>query len=206
MTTINISELSLDNIGAWPQVIKLITIVIVASSLMGLSYWFIMRHQLERLNTLHSEELTLREEFESKQHSAANLQAYKQQLGLMQQRFGVLLRQLPSKTEVPGLLEDISKTGVRSGLHFHLFDPLQEIEHDFYVELPIKIMVEGNYHQLAIFISRIARLSRIVTLHDFIIEPGKKGRNVSNPKLLMMKITAKIYRYQEANEVMENGQ
>jgi type IV pilus assembly protein PilO len=145
---------------------------------------------------LQKQEVSLKTDFENKQHQAANLQAYRNQLELMNARFGAMLKQLPAKNEMPGLLEEISKTGVASGLKFELFAPQPEIKHDFYVELPIKISVIGTYMQLAMFLSRVAEMSRIVTLHEFTISgvSSKDNKPVSEDELVMS-ITAKIYRY-----------
>jgi len=136
----------------------------------------------------------LRLDFEKKQHQAANLQQYKAQLVELKKRFSKMLQQLPSKNEMDKLLEDISKTGIASGLKFTLFDPANEVEHDFYVELPINVKVEGNYHQLAVFLSRVAAMGRIVTLHDFAINV-KEGKKKQGRDDLVMQVTAKIYRY-----------
>ena len=145
---------------------------------------------------MQTKEVSLRSDFESKQHQAANLQAYRNQLQLMNERFGTMLKQLPAKNEMPGLLEEISKTGITSGLKFELFAPQPEVQHDFYIELPIKIIVEGNYMQLALFLSRVAEMNRIVTLHEFSIEglSSKDSKTISED-VLVMNITAKIYRY-----------
>ena len=141
----------------------------------------------------------MKTQFEQKQREASNLQAYRNQMAIMEERFGTMLKQLPTQNEMPGLLEDISKTGIASGLTFQSFTPMPEIQHDFYIELPIKIAVNGNYHQIAIFLSRVAEMGRIVTLHDFVVGRGMLG-NLSLQKdesgdKLTMEMTAKIYRY-----------
>ena len=198
MTNLNLSELTLDNIAEWPKPVKYGLSGLLAVIIIGFGYWFIVKPNLEIYYSLQKEEKKLRTDFEFKQSQAVNLQAYKNQLKLLRQRFGNMLAQLPGKHEMPGLLEDISKTGIASGLSFELFAPQSEIEHDFYIEMPIKIVVDGTYHQLAIFLSRIAQMSRIVTLHDFeIIKPIETGNEPSqNPSdALEMAITAKIYRY-----------
>jgi type IV pilus assembly protein PilO len=114
----------------------------------------------------------------------------------MNERFGAMLKLLPAKNEMPGLLEEISKTGVTVGLKFDLFAPQPEIKHDFYIEVPIKITVVGSYMQLATFLSRVAEMSRIVTLHEFTIS-GLSSKDTKTPSedILVMSITAKIYRY-----------
>lgn len=196
MNNINLSELTFDNIGHWPAPVKIAAVAISAVLVMALGYWVLIKPNLETLETLKQQEVNLKSEFELKQHQAANLQKLRNQLQLMQEKFGAMLKRLPSKHEMPGLLEDISKTGITSGLKFELFAPQGEVEHDFYIEQPIKIQVVGNYHQLAIFLSRVAQMSRIVTMHDFTLE-GVKTKNKKEPSdnLLLMDMTAKIYRY-----------
>ena len=196
MNNINLNELTLDNIGQWPMVIKLALVGILSVLLIGLGYWVLIKPNFEQYEVFQQEEKNLRLEFETKANQAANLQAYRNQLELMQQKFGAMLRQLPAQHEMPGLLEDISKTGIASGLKFELFAPQPEVNYDFYIELPIKIKVVGDYHELAIFLSRVAEMSRIVTLHDFAIERVvDKDTKASSGHELMMDITAKIYRY-----------
>lgn len=196
MNTVNLRELTLENIGQWPIAIKIGVIAGLSFLIIALGYWVIIKGNFEQYETLQAQEVTLKEEFEKKQHQASNLQAYRNQLQLMNERFGTMLKQLPAKNEMPGLLEEISKTGVASGLKFQLFAPQTEVVHDFYIELPIKITVVGNYMQLAIFLSRVAEMNRIVTLHEFSIqgESSKDKKTVSEDELVM-NITAKIYRY-----------
>jgi type IV pilus assembly protein PilO len=196
MNSINLSDLSFDNVGQWPLPIKLSSILGLGLLIIGLGYWFFISASFEQLDKLQTQETTLKTDFEVKQNQAANLQAYRNQLELMNERFGTMLKQLPAKNEMPGLLEEISKTGVASGLRFELFAPQPEIRHDFYVELPIKITVVGSYMQLAIFLSRVAEMNRIVTLHEFSISGvSSKGSKVASEDDLEMNITAKIYRY-----------
>jgi type IV pilus assembly protein PilO len=115
---------------------------------------------------------------------------------LMEERFGDMLKQLPTQNEMPGMLEDISKTGIASGLTFTLFAPMPEVPHDFYIELPIKIVVAGNYQQFAVFLSRIGQMSRIITLHDFSLDEAKAEKDTkASDGLISMQLTAKIYRY-----------
>lgn len=196
MNSINLSDLNLDNLGQWPLPVKLGLILSSVVLILGLSYWVFTQPNFDKLAVLVLEEKSLRADFEQKQAQAANIAGYRAQLAQMETRFGDMLKQLPAENEMPGLLEDISKTGIASGLRFELFAPQAEIVHDFYVELPIKIKVVGNYEQLATFLSRIAEMSRIVTLHDF----GIQGASLGNPTGtsgdgLVMEITAKIYRY-----------
>ena len=193
---LNLNELTLDNIGQWPQLAKIGIVSFLSLLLIGLGYWLIIKPNFDQYNTLAIEEISLKSDFELKQTQASSLDAYRNQLQIMQERFGNMLKQLPTQNEMPGLLEDISKTGLASGLAFELFAPMPEVQHDFYIELPIKIAVVGNYHQFAVFLSRVALMNRIVTLHDFVIEGESPELQKINPgALLNMQITAKIYRY-----------
>lgn len=204
MSNFNLNDLNLDDIGQWPTPAKVALIAILSSFVVFLGYWFLVKPNFDDYDTLQVKQQELRETFESKQGQAVNLQAYINQMQIMKDRFGAMLRQLPAENEMPGLLEDISRTGVASGLSFELFAPKPEIKHDFYTELPIDIIVYGSYHQLALFLSRVGQLDRIVTLHDLSVEPlQNKTQNVianglkkgSGDGMLEMKITAKIYRY-----------
>jgi type IV pilus assembly protein PilO len=223
----NINELSLDNIGSWPPLVKIIASVLVFVIVLVLGFVFDLKSNIQQLDRDEEKEISLREDFETKQHRAASLDAYKLQLLKIRKTFGELLQELPSKNEVPGLLEDISKSGLSAGLEFKLFDPQDEVIHDFYAELPIQIVVTGNYHQFGDFVSKLASLNRIVTLHDFDIKkntgeagggapgapPAKKDNtaNASTPDAktavdpLMMTITAKTYRYVEEAEAKKNA-
>lgn len=196
MNTINLNELTLDNIGQWPVPVKIGVLVGMSILIIGLGYWLIVKSNFEQYHTLQDQEVTLKQDFETKQRQAANLQSYRNQLVLINERFGAMLKQLPAKNEMPGLLEEISKTGIASGLKFALFAPDKEVEHDFYIELPIKIQVVGTYFQLAVFLSRVAEMNRIVTLHEFsIVGVSSKDSKVVSEDELVMDITAKIYRY-----------
>ena len=199
MINLNLNELTLENVGQWPNLVKIGVAVFLSFLLIGLGYWLIIKDNFEQYDVLKAQEGTLKSDFEFKQHQASNLQAYRNQMEIMEERFGNMLKQLPTQNEMPGLLEDISKTGIASGLTFELFAPLPEVLHDFYIELPIKTSVIGNYHQFAVFLSRVAQMSRIVTLHDFVIGRGgateaDKMKNTSADQL-NMEMTAKIYRY-----------
>ncbi|MEX1265495.1 MAG: type 4a pilus biogenesis protein PilO, partial [Woeseia sp.] len=154
-------------------------------------YWFIIGDKGPLLERAEAEEQTLRTTFESKQRKAANYDAYRAQLAQMEQSFGTMLRQLPGETEIPSLIVDISQTGLAAGLQEKLFQPQPEIQRDFYAEKPIKISLSGGYHEIANFVSGIAALPRIVTLHDIVITPDQ--RETFNR--LTMEVTAKTYRY-----------
>lgn len=196
MMNVNLNELALENLGQWPKIVKISAIGLVFLIIVSLGYWLFVKAIFEQYDALKAEEATLRVTFELKQRQASNLDAYRNQMLLMEERFGDMLKQLPTQNEMPGLLEDISKTGIASGLTFTLFAPMPEVPHDFYIELPIKIVVTGNYQQFAVFLSRIGQMSRIITLHDFVLEGVKTESKTNNPDgLLSMQLTAKIYRY-----------
>lgn len=202
---INLSELTVENVGAWPQQIKIAVLCICCVLLLAFGYWFDTRTQLAQLRMKKFTEQELLQQIEIKNQLAINLPAYKKQLKDMRRSFKAMLQQLPGRTEVPGLLEDISKAGVASGLEFNLFKPLPEIQREFYAELPIEISVIGSYHQLGQFVSKVSTLSRIVTLHDYTIGPlpssasssARKDESYSGSEKLIMSITAKTYRYTE---------
>lgn len=199
---LNLNELDLDinEIGNWPWLAKGVMIFFIAVGILVFGFWLDTKKQLRVLEQHEKEEQTLRQTFEYKQHQAANLELYKEQIKTMKASFGALLRQLPEKTEVPGLLEDISHQGLATGLEFRTIRLLPEQEIDFYVELPIEIAVIGQYHQFAEFVSNIASLPRIVTLHDFVI---KRLAQDDAQERLMMNITAKTYRYTAEGELDE---
>ena len=190
---IDIHELDTHNIGSWPPAIKLLLGVLVMLLVLALGYSFSTSEVQSQLELKREEETALKEQFATKARMAANLQLYTQQLQEMENSFGVLLRQLPSDTEVPGLLEDITRTGLASGLEFEEIKLLPEVARPFYIELPIQITVTGAYHDLATFVSGVAGLPRIVTLHDFDLAPANPG---GGPKL-RMSILAKTYRYND---------
>ncbi len=191
----DLSDLDFDNVGSWPMAVKAIIWIVVFLVCLGLGYKLHLSGLQQNLTQIEQKETTLRSEFKDKAGKAANLDAYRKQMEEMEETFGALVRQLPSDTEVPGLLEDITNRGVASGLEFTSIDLQPEQTAEFYVELPIKMVVEGTYHDLGAFVSGIAGLPRIVTLHDFNIEPGK-----NNDGSLTLSITAKTYRYNDENE------
>lgn len=190
---IELSELDLNNLGAWPGVVKFIACVLLLVVSVVLGYNFYLKDLQAELDQRRSEEQVLRDQFAAKAFQAANLDAYKLQMREMEESFGTLLRQLPSDTEVPGLLEDITRTGLGSGLEFEEIKLQPEVARQFYVELPIQISVVGGYHDLATFVSGVASLPRIVTLHDFEIELA----NADSFSKLQLKIIAKTYRYND---------
>jgi type IV pilus assembly protein PilO len=187
--------------GRWPFPIRAAAIVtcfvLVAFALI---YFFVWQNRMPELQQREDTEQQLRSEFRTKHSKAVNLAAYKQQLADIEKSFGALLRQLPSKTEVPNLLVDISQTGLAAALEEKLFQPGVEIKKDFYAELPIHIQLTGSYHEFGAFVSGIAALPRIVTLHDIQITPISKEKSAAYDQL-QLDLTAKTYRYMDDDEV-----
>jgi type IV pilus assembly protein PilO len=184
--------------GRWPLPIRIGAVAVWFVVLtLGLSYVFVWQKQRPELQQREAQEVALRTEFREKHAKAVNLEVYKQQLTDIERSFGALLRQLPGKTEVPNLLVDISQTGLASGLEEKLFQPGNEMKRDFYAELPIRIRLSGSYHEFGEFVSGIAALPRIVTLHDIDIRPETKDAYDS----LTLDLTAKTYRYLDEEEL-----
>ncbi len=193
MNISDLNDLDLSNVANWPLPARVVLIGIVFVSVLGLGYWFDIKDQGIRLEKAEKKEIELRQTFEAKARKAANLAAYEQQLEEMKASFGAMLRQLPNKTEVAELLVDISQSGLAAGLEFKLFKPQNEVPKEFYAELPISIRVKGTYHEFGNFISGIAALPRIVTVHNINMTPG-------NDNELTMDILAKTYRYLDEEE------
>ena len=191
----DLSDLDLDNIGSWPMALKVIVLGLLYAAILIIGFYFHVDDLNKRLSVVEQEEQTLRQDFEKKAFEAANLDAYKAQLVEMEQRFGALVAQLPSETEVPGLLEDITNKGEMNGLSIKRIDLLNEQAQTFYIELPIAIEAVGSYHDLGAFISGMAGLPRIVTLHDFEIT-----LDADAAPMLEMSILAKTYRYRDEND------
>ncbi len=193
---IDINNIDFNNVGSWPGALKFIVGLVLLIGLLFAGYHFHLKDLQVVLERSEAQEATLRTDFEAKSFRAANLEAYKAQLVEIEERFGTLLKQLPSDTEVPGLLEDITQMGLNSGLEFESITLQPETAKQFYIELPISIVVEGSYHDMGTFVSSIASLPRIVTLHDFNIEPVTEG----NGDLLKMSILARTYRYNDIGD------
>ncbi len=184
--------------GRWPWPVRAAAVgVWLVALTFALSYVFVWQNEQPELARRQDEEQKLRTEFKQKHLKAVNLRVYKQQLKDIERSFGALLRQLPGKTEVPNLLVDISQTGLAAGLSEKLFQPGQEVHKDFYAEKPIKIQLTGSYHQFGEFVSGIAALPRIVTLHDIEIKPLSKD----SYDQLTLDVTAKTYRYLDEEEL-----
>ena len=181
--------------GRWPLPVRGFFVALIFA-LCAAAAWYMLVWNQDRpiLQKAQADELDLKSQFENKQQRAANLEAYKSQLAEMERSFGTMLRQLPGKTEVPNLLVDISQSGLAAGLQERLFQPGSEKSNGFYAELPIKIKLVGSYHEFGAFVSGIAALPRIVTLHDIQIAPTTGEKGYDN---LTMDVTAKTYRYIE---------
>jgi type IV pilus assembly protein PilO len=187
-----LQSLDANDVGRWPLPFRVAVIVIVFIMVTGLGIYFtIVKDKAPLLERAQNEEQELRLAFENKQRKAANYDAYKAQLSQIEQSFGTMLRQLPGETEIPSLIVDISQTGLAAGLQEKLFVPQAEIPRDFYAEKPIKIRLTGGYHEIGNFVSGIAALPRIVTLHDINITPESRD-SFDN---LSMEVTAQTYRY-----------
>ncbi len=183
---------NLTNIGIAPLFVKVLLIGIVCLGILFAGYYLHHKNQLEDLKRVQAKEQELRKTFETKAEKAANLDLYKVQLEEMRRTFGTLLRQLPSKTEIPALIVDISQTGLASGLEIELFRPKAESIQEFYAEKPIDLRVIGDYHQFGTFASEIAALPRIVTLHNISLTPEEEK--------MTMTATVKTYRYLDEDE------
>jgi type IV pilus assembly protein PilO len=176
--------------SSWPLPIKIGGIVVLCVLILVGGFFFLIQGEIDVYQEAQRKEQQLRETYLTKKALAVNLQAYRQQMEEMQQTFGSLLRQLPNSTEVPELLVDITQAGLGRGLEFVLFKPEKEQRRDFYAELPISIQVRGGYHELALFVSDLGALPRIVTIGDITITGREKGS-------LSMDAKARTYRYLE---------
>jgi type IV pilus assembly protein PilO len=189
-----LQQLDVNDIGRWPFPFRAALITILFVLVVGGGFYMtIIQNKAPILEAVEAEEKNLWITFENKQKKAANYDAYKIQLSQMEESFGTMLRQLPGETEIPSLIVDISQTGLAAGLQEKLFQPQPEVRRDFYAEKPIKIQLSGGYHEIANFVSGIAALPRIVTLHNINITPAAKDSYSE----LTMEVTAQTYRYLE---------
>ena len=203
-----LQQLDFKDIGRWPFLFRALGVLIVLVFMTLLLVWYFVwgdNGNRPLLLKAKAEQTALWQTFDEKQRKAANLEAYRQQLAEIERSFGAMLRQLPGRTEVPSLLVDISQTGLASGLQERLFQPGSETRMDFYAELPIKIQLTGGFHEFGQFVSGIAALPRIVTLHDIEITRGGKAaasrRGAPAPTdELTLNLTAKTYRYLDEDE------
>ena len=193
-----LQNLDVNDVGRWPLAFRAAVIGLVFLGVVGLGIWFtIIKDKRPQLLRAEADQLALQTTFENKQKKAVNYDAYKAQLEQIEQSFGTMLRQLPGETEIPSLIVDISQTGLAAGLQEKLFVPQAEIPKEFYAEKPIQIRLTGSYHEIGNFVSGIAALPRIVTLHKITITP----ETPDTFDVLSMEVTAQTYRYldEEAN-------
>ena len=204
MTLNDLRNLDPNNIGGWPGLVKGIVILLICAAVLGAGYHFFVQEQMAALEQVQAKEQELKDVFEAKQRKAANLEPLKRQLQEMKQTFGAMLRLLPNKTEIEGLLVDISQSGLAAGLEFELFKPQAEQPAEFYAVQPISITVTGTYHEFGEFISAVAALPRIVTQHDLQIVPMSTSLEIKpgdSQTRLRMNMTAKTYRYLDEEEI-----
>ncbi|MET4681349.1 type 4a pilus biogenesis protein PilO [Stenotrophomonas rhizophila] len=195
---INLKELDFNNIGNWPQKAKVVFCVLLALFIMIMSWFLLISGKRDELASLESRETQLRAEFEKEQGRAVNLEPLKQQLTQMEQVLQQMLRQLPSKTEMPDLIIDISQTALSSGLSNELFQPGAEQPKEFYAEKPIALRMVGSYHQFGAFVSGVASLPRVVilTMHDINLKPKDPKTGITaRSGALELSGTVKTYRY-----------
>ena len=195
MTLDELNKLDLKSLADWPLSTKLVALSLLFALIIGAGWWFDWKGGLETLDAAKLKEEGLRSTFTTKKSQAINLEAYKKQLADIQQAFGTLLKQLPNKQEMDALITDVNQAGLGRGLQFELFKPDAEKASDFYAETPIRVKVTGGYHDIASFVSDVSKLSRIVTLQDIAMEPGKDG-------VLSMDAVVKTYRYLDDEEVI----
>ncbi|MEO5963095.1 MAG: type 4a pilus biogenesis protein PilO [Thermomonas sp.] len=206
---LSLRELDINNIGSWPQNAKIGFCVILSLLIIGLAWWLFVSDKRVELKALQGQETELRAEFETKQGRAANLEPLKQQLALMEQQLQQMLRQLPSKTEMPDLIVDISQTALATGINNELFQPGPETPKDFYAEKPIALRMVGTYHQFGAFVSGVASLPRVVimTMHDISLKPKDAAKNpgarIGPNTPLELSGTVKTYRYLDEEETNE---
>jgi type IV pilus assembly protein PilO len=195
MTFDDIRRLDPSEIGSWPILPKMVALLILLVAVIFAGYWFDWRNQVQELDAARQKEQQLRTSFLAKQKQAVNLDAYREQLATIEQEFGEMLKQLPNKSEMEGLLTDINQAGLGRGLQFVLFKPDQsETRSEFYAELPISIKLKGNYHDMGAFASDVSQLPRIVTLSNISLKQEKGGG-------LEMDATARTYRYLDEAEI-----
>lgn len=204
----SLKNLDINNIGGWPQNAKIGFCVIVGLFILVMAYLLAIKGKREELQNLEGEETSLRQQYEDRQGRAANLEPLKQQLAQMEQVLQQMLRQLPSKTEMPDLIIDISQTALSSGLSNELFQPGPEQPKEFYAEKPIALRMVGSYHQFGAFVSGVASLPRVVilTMHDISLKPKAGTNGITSRGALELSGTVKTYRYLDEKEIEEQEQ
>ena len=201
-----LSDLDFSDIGNWPVVAKAVLVIFLCGVVAGGWYWFVTLDQLDNLTRVEARETELKASLEAKQRLAANLEIHREQLTQIEESLTDLLRQLPGSAEIAALLVDVSQTGLAAGLEFDLFRPAGEVSKSFYAELPIQVEVTGAYHELGRFVSGLAALPRIVTVHDVGISSlDKEVRGNAAASKLRMQATVKTYRYIEDEETKPGG-
>lgn len=195
------NNIDFNNVGSLPAAVKAVLLAFIFLIILALGYYFLWTDAFTSLDTEKAKEQELRKVFLDKQAQAVNLAGYKLQMVEIEKTFGALLRQLPDKSQMDGLLTDINQAGLGRGLEFELFKPGQETQAEFYAEMPISIKVLGTYHDLGAFATDISKLSRIVTLNDISVTTGKEAKSNSADAVLVMEATARTYRYLDADEV-----
>lgn len=203
----DLQNLDRNNVGGWPQSVKIFFTALLFGIVLLVGWYFFVSDQQDSLKTLAGKEDQLKQEFSTKQAKSVNLEALQQQLDEMQDMLRQLLRQLPSKTEMPELLTDISQTAQSAGLETDLFQPGAETPKDFYAEKPITLRFTGTYHQFGTFISGVASLPRVVilTLHDVSLTPKSPGKDGPANGQLVLQGTVKTYRYLDDEESSAAG-
>ncbi|PZO63351.1 MAG: fimbrial protein [Pseudoxanthomonas suwonensis] len=201
----SLRELDFNNAGVWPRGYKIGACILLMLIIIGLAWWLFVSDKRTELQALEQQEETLRKDFEDKQGRAANLEPLKQQLAEMEEQLKQMLRQLPSRTEMPKLINDISTTALSTGLAVRLFQPGTETPKEFYAEKPIELRMSGSYHQFGAFVSGVATLPRVVilTMHDIALKPEKEGGMIAPNQPLELAGTVKTYRYLDEDEQAE---
>ncbi len=199
MTLDELNKLDLKSLADWPLPTKLVALGLLCVAIVLAGWWFDWRGGMETLDAAKQKETELRSVFTTKKNQAINLDAYKKQLADIEQAFGALLKQLPNKQEMDALITDVNQAGLGRGLQFDLFRPQAETISEFYAETPIQVKVTGGYHDVAAFVSDVAKLPRIVTLQDISMQPMKDG-------VLNMDAIVKTYRYLDDDEVITRKQ
>lgn len=195
----DVNALDWKNVGSFPLAVRAVLLFLAFGVMVGLVYWFLIKDSLAAWDRAKAEEVSLRGVFADKANKAVNLDAYKAQLEQMDRQFGELLRQLPGKTEIENLSEEIAREALSSNLTQELLKPQNEQLKEFYAELPIQMRLSGDYHEFGEFVSRVSALPRIVTLHDIKVVYDEKGKGATG--MLVMDLTAKTYRYLEQDEI-----
>ncbi|WP_298775576.1 type 4a pilus biogenesis protein PilO [uncultured Shewanella sp.] len=187
-------DVDFENVGSWPKAVKVFFALLVAMCVFVGSYFLVISNATHQLDVLQKKEDKLKLSFKNKYQLAANLEHYRKQLALMEVQFAELLKMLPSENEMPGLIDDITFVATDTGLKIKSLEWAGELQQDFYIEFPIKLSVSGDYHELGHFVSGVAKLPRIVSLHDFTLKKG-------TAELLEMEMLAKTYRFKEGANV-----